>query len=655
MIIGLLALAATAAVPMTPAEQELLSVYDDNKLITARRIADELMATQPDSLVGNYVLGSVFRESEGNLPKAMYHLGRARELYEVQYMNTAQEDAHLHGNILLGIIVTAAEMELHEYELQMLDYYDSVYDPNLTAEHAWPLMKLGRFDDAREYASKATGSHDPWQKSLGHNALCALEGEALARKASFQACTAALEYERRAENPDVNVAAYNASLTARSVLRFDEAEALALEANTGAGISTANPWVLLVDLRLNQGRGEPAVRALEDLQRWRAAQPPHLRAQSRAEADAAFARLLLVAGQGDTGMDIITRALEFPDRKGYTSSDSDQALGGHSLTRLAMRRVQRERVAEQVATWGFLPRTGNWVTSLGPDWADWEDRAAVTAAMSNRRRLDATLRMYVNGGIDAPPWLLGDLIDVLGPGVVTTALADIRPQETEFPVLHAYYDALEAEARLHRGDRDGAVELANRALDTLPETEVLIRARVAAVGAEAAWRSWDEATALDLYEYAMQRDPGVFRRLGFAIPATVKQNNETWAATYATRMIRRSPRLRSSSSGFEVSIEGAADHLQVCVRSPRGTLLSCANAPKPPPDTEGLQEGELPVELTDWEYAQYVAFVFHERAFAMPLGVSGTDLKSLDGSNVIDSEAARQHMEGLLQHAIEGQ
>ena len=83
-----------------------------------------------------------------------------------------------------------------------------------------------------------------------------------------------------------------------------------------------------------------------------------------------------------------------------------------------------------------------------------------------------------------------------------------------------------------------------------------------------------------------------------------------------------------------------------CLRSPRGSLLSCSPAPKPIPE-----EGQP--ELTDWEYAQYVVYVFHERAFAMPLGLSGTDLRSLDGSTVVDTEASRKRMEGLLDNLIE--
>ncbi len=649
MMFCLLALMSTASAQVFTAEEvELRRLYDDNKLITARRIADDVMKADPDSIVGNYVLGAVYRESEGNLPKAMFHLGRARELYESRWIGQPQSDVTLHQNLLLQIEITAGELEEFEYQVQILDYYDSLYDPNLTAEHAWPLMKLGRVDDAREYATKATASRDPWQRSLGYNTLCALEGEATNRTASWDACYAALEMERKQDDADVNVDAYNASIAAKSVLKFTEAEELAKEANTGNAFSTANPWVLLTDMYLGQGRGDDAVNALSESQRWRSRQPPHLRDQSRAEGDAAFARLLLIAGESQTGMSIVDRALDFPDRQGYSSSNADQALGGHSLLRLAMRRLERQKVAENIATQGLSARTGHWLASWGPVSADWEDRAAVSAALSNRRRLDATLRMYVNGAVDAPGWMVGDLIDVLGAGVVAATLADVRTQETDIGGLQPYYDAIDAETRLHRGDEAGAVTMAQQALQYLPQTEVLLRARVAAVGAMAAYRNWDEATAIDLYEEAMQVDPGVFRRLGEPIPARVEVlQSDSWAATYAGRMLERSPRLRSSSTGFVVSVEGGGERLRTCLRTSRGTLLSCAPAPKPPP-----QEKDQP-PLTDWEYAQYVVYVFHERAFAMPLGVSGTDLKSLDGSNVVDTEASRKQMQGLLQNLID--
>ena len=153
--------------PRTAAEDEIWQLYQEDKLLTARRKTEELLDKQPDSIVGRYVFAQILRRAEGNLPKAMKEMGKARELYEQRYkptvINISETPWLLHREILYAAQTIAGELERHEYQLQLLDYHDSLYDPRLTAEHAWPLMQLGRYDEARKYAEKA--AEDPTASS----------------------------------------------------------------------------------------------------------------------------------------------------------------------------------------------------------------------------------------------------------------------------------------------------------------------------------------------------------------------------------------------------------------------------------------------------------------------------------------------------------
>ena len=253
----------------TPAEDEVWQLYQEDKLLTARRKVEALLEEDPDSIVGRYVFAQILRRAEGNLPKAMKQMGKARELYEQRYqptvVNLQQTPWLLHREILYAAQTIAGELERHEYQLQLLDYHDSLYDPRLTAEHAWPLMLLGRFDEARQYAEKASQSSDEFQRSLGRNALCAIEGEAGNREERFESCLAA--YDDAAERargddpfatPDeitsVTVHAYNAAQAALAVLRPDEAERLAKAGALRIEFTPANPWRFLVRLYADQGR-----------------------------------------------------------------------------------------------------------------------------------------------------------------------------------------------------------------------------------------------------------------------------------------------------------------------------------------------------------------------------------------------------------------
>ncbi len=655
----------------TPDEDEIWSLYQEDKLLTARRKTEALLAKEPDSIVGHYVLGQILRRAEGALPKAMKHLGRARELYEEKYQPTVAnlQDTPwlLHREILYAAQTLAGELERHEYQLQLLDYNDSLYDPRLTAEHAWPLMLLGRYDEARKYAEKASESRDEFQQSLGRNALCAIEGEAGTRDEWFASCTAAYDYaaeraksDKPFSKPDeltnVTVHAYNAAVAAMAVLRPDEAERLAKAGATRIEFTPANPWMLLVRLYTDQGRMSEAVQALREMQSWRRKQPPNLREQVQAETEVTYATVLLVAGKTDKGMTIVDRAIANPDRRGLTSSSKEQTLGAHALLRLALRRTHAEVEAERGSWSGTQERVGIRLDKVELDLASWADEERIRAVFGDDQRLVRTFRMYVAGGVEPlPSWLLGDLIDVLGAGVVEVVLEMVRKTEKSesAEAMEPYYVALDAELALRRGDETEALALAKQALDELPEFEVLLRARVAAVAGEAALELERFDEGLELLATAMQSDAGIIRRRGLVLPARLKVEIGGELGERIQDLLERSPRFEFEGSGFEVVVAKQGDAVEICLNAPDGSLLACAQ-PKLEPDPPAAgsapasEEPKRAITPDDEQLAALAVEAFHQRAFAMPVGLSNVDLGSLDGTATLSDEAAREQMQGLL-------
>lgn len=667
----------------TEAEDEVYRLYAEHKLLTARRKVEALLEDDPDSIVGNFVFGNVLRDAEGQLPEAMQHLGRARELYERRYDPTVRTPGSpwlLHREILFSIQSLAAELEQHEYRLQILDYYDSLYDPNLTAEHAWPLMQLERYDEAREYAEKAASMAPPQQRSLGLNAACAVEAEAGSRQARFDACLAAFDFanerarlDARDAPPDqrtpLAVHAYNAALAAQSIGRLDETERLALEGVKRLEFTPANPWRLLVRTYVDQARMEEALTALREMQDWRRRQPAYMRDQDRAETDAAYATFLLVAGETERAERAASRALDRPDRRGLTSSSAEQALGANALLRRAIRRTHAERLREAASWNGTVDRWRGRGRAARSALASRGDDERVTAVLTEDARLYATFRFHVSGGLEpVPPWLLGDLVDVLGPGVVHVGLERAAQMESDaedgMPELtEGYRDAVEAEVALAWGDERECRRLAESALAKLPDAEVLLRARVLAVASEAARRQGDTAAQVELLTGAMDADAGVIRRLGLSLPVRIKNRGSGGAAARLETLLGRSPRLHRGD-GFEVVIEGEGDGLGACLVSLQGAQLACAQLPAPatteeageaPPrdgdDDGGKAEPDGP--LSDDDIAAGVAEAFHDEAFAMPVGLANIDLGSLDGTATVSEEAVREKMQGVLDGIME--
>lgn len=632
----------------TPDEAEALELLGNGLMVSARTKAEQVLARDPDSIVGHYVLGRAFFDAEGSLARAMYHFGRARELHE----RGAPAPSDFHQELLFQTARLAGQMELYEYQLELLGYHDHLYDPDLVAERCWPLMKLGRMEEARDLATRASGSPNVWQRSAGLNALCAVEGEARTRQPYFQACERALTdarvsvARRTAEGGDeeggIAVDAYNAALAAAAALRFREAEEIALEGVRRFEPTPANPWRLLVELHVSGGRMDEALNAFSQMIAWNDRQPASLRDQSRAENESMVALVLLLAGESGLALERIDRALDRPDRRGLTTDGAEQARGRNALLRLMIRRSLLEEEAERASWSGRGAQALGLVTSL-PDRARLvPDEERVVAVLTDEERLVNTLRPYVPGGIDGlSPWMTGELVGVLGPAIVSVALREARTLDASEPAAANAYLVLDAELAAARGDEEEAVRTARQALTSLEGAGWgLSRARVAAVAAAAAESNGDYSDANELYAIAMESDPGVIRRLGMSLPVRVESSSEP-DAEEAASLIERSPRVHDREGGFSIAVTSTPAALRACLRTATNNELSCAEVPR------ALAE-DAPEEERALSAAQRLAREAHRQLFSARIRLSNIDLGSLDGRTQGGSRLANERLRDLM-------
>jgi hypothetical protein len=616
-------------------EDDAYHLYRDEKYLTARTRAQAVLDRNPSSAVGHYVLGSVLRDAEGSLPRSMAHLREAQRLYNLRPASPDAGYTRLGRDILWSLSRTAQLLEQYDVQLALLDEYGQKYPPAPIALHVWPLMKLRRFDEARAFAREALLSGNPMQETTALNGLCAIEGEAHRQREAYEACKRTLD-TARSHGETLAVYGHNAALGALGVLHFEEAESFAREGGRKLERTNSNPWLLLSLLYTGEGRTSDTVAALREMQRWRAAQPPRYRDQKSAEVDGVIAAILLAAGESATGLRFVGRAIDRPDRRAVTAASPDQSIGGHALLRRALLRLDAEVNLERASSQGVAARALALASAAAERAQAWPDEERAIAVLANDERLDVTLRPYSDGALDpCPPWLAGDLVGLLGPGVVAAALARTRAADASIPETAPYFDAIEAEVALARGDDARAFDLASATLDALPRAEALLRARVAAVGAEAAARRGQVSASLGLFERAMSLDPGVVRRLGLAIPARVEVAGGGAPAAHAGAMLERSPRLHAAASAFVVRVEGDARHLTACLLTPSAAQLACGEA------TAAAGDGpdSLAARLSD---------DFHRAAFAMRFSLTPTDLRSLDGSTTMAQGSAREALRGLF-------
>lgn len=647
---------SSASLPLpdahSPLEEEALSLFSQGLAVSARTAAERVLRADPDSIAGHYVLGRVLFEAEGSLARAMRHLGRARELYEQRELPRSG-GGPFHEELLFSLARLAGQMELYPYQLDLLGYHDHLYEPDMIAERCWPLLKLGRIDEARRFAQVAVGSPNPWQRSAGLNALCAIEGEARSRAPYHQACMAALEDARREvagrtvegddeESGGITVDAFNAALGAASALNFTDAESLALEGVRRFEPTAANPWEFLLELRLSSGQSEGAIEAFERMVGWNERQPAALRDQGRAETEALVAMLLLLAGDTERAEAQISRALGRPDRRGLTTDGAEQARGRHALVRRIVERTREEERAEEASWTGRFAQLENFLGALGRGLDHWPDDERIATVMAEGDRLVSSLRPYVSGSVaGASPWLALELVDVLGPSVVSVGLRSARARDADDPAADPFFDALQVEILAHRGDAEAAVALA---ASTLPRLEgagwALVRARVAAVAAGAAEDAGMEARANELFATAMELDPGVLRRLGRALPCRITGQGAD--AEEAASWLARSPRFTDRRRGFELAVTPSpSGGLSACLRTAAGNELRCTEVLSTLPEDAGAEEREMGMP-------RRLARQVHRELFGLRVSTGRIDLRSLDGSPTGGSALARERLRALM-------
>jgi tetratricopeptide (TPR) repeat protein len=606
----------------SPAELRALEAFAalrGGEPIRARELAQQLLREDAESVEGHILLGSVLYESEGDLARARHLLREGKRLYERAHAGReVGEDVRIwHAYALRTLGSVSSEMGREEEALAYQQEWQSLYGDGGPSWSAWVLMRLGRLEEARAVAQNTLAqAQDVDGRDSARAALCAIAAEQLDREAAYQACVGGA-YQSQEEGGSGAVPWSNAAEAAGMALKLDEIERLLLEATRYGVEDFVNPWSDLVFVYTAQGRLAEATAALREMVEWRERQEANVRAQTWAHADLAAASFLLAAGRTADAERILARALAAPDRHGSSNEDPEQRMAATALLGAAVLRTRAEEKREEASwlpLWRALPA---WLHAAWLDLRAWLTARRAIDGLSHERFLMSTLRPYLADQITLPEWLQPDLVRVLGPGLASAGLAEARAVETH-PFASGWFEALETEIAALRGDEAATGEHARRALIELPQAEVLLRARAAARHGDAALREGDVEGSVAAYALALQRDPGVVRRLGLALPVTFAVSGGALAEEAAGHL-RASPRLAEAAGGFRVEVHAEGASARACLLGAHGERLGCGRV--------SARAGEDASAR-----ARRLAAAFHEGLFSARLSLSQVDLRSLDGS-----------------------
>lgn len=623
-------IAPQAGAPGTPEELRAFSYVQQNKLIKAREAGEALVRANPESHVGEFVLAWAHHYAEANFPMAMFHMNKAMQLFEAQHgtspEQTGQWPWQWHARYLRELGGIHGDLEEYAERIGYIERYNEWYNPKILAGRAWPLMKMHRYEEARAAAREGIAGGEPREMEVALNSLCAIEFEAGNDGESYEACRAAVEYARRNGEPSA-VDLANFAESSRSVFNLAESERVLLEATEAPAAWYGNPWLQLGELYTRGARFPEALQALREVPAYRAQRPPHVRDADRNESRRALSAFFLTVGRAQEALDITEAALVMPDRAAHNSRDPAEDRAIIALLDRRARLTVAERRREAAVGDDFVSRLIADAQAWRLEFEGWLSGRQAVKLLSEEDRLVGMHRIGTSRAAVVPPWLVGELAEVAGAGVERAAIARARSLDGRdgAPV---YYDAFEAEAALVAGDEERAIELAERARRGLGAGESLLRARVDAIRAEAMQRRGDVDASM-AYEQAIEDDPGVFRRLGFAIPVTVESAGGEIADAIVDGL-DRSPRLDTGEAGLKVTVRADAVGARICLMGAGGTVYDCI---------------ETTPESTDSpdEFAARALQAFHQRAFQPRIDLSQGDIHGLDGS----SATSRDPLQGI--------
>lgn len=607
-------------------ELAAFGLMEAGKPIQAREAAEAVLRARPSSYLAHLTLGRVQQEAEGAYPRALFHYEQARELLEASHGDHPGPGTpwRWHAMLLKLTAQVHADLEAFDKRLALIDRFNELYDPDMVAERAWPLMKLGRYEEAKRVAELALTMERTQQRMVAYNALCAIEFEAGRDGSSYEACRQAVEAARLAGRPVSSVDLTNFAEASRSLFKLDEAERVAMEATTVPASWYGNPWLDLAELYTRQGRFGDALAALKEIPRYRAQRPPALRDADKNESRRALSAFLTVVGRPEEAVVLTAQALHRPDRRGYSSRDASQDIVVAALLDRRVRHMLAERIVENAAAEPLYARLWSRLKAMAHRVSAWHSGLTVERALADERRLVGTFRLGTASAAIMPPWLVGELVGVLGPAVVSRAVAAAKeadPRSAATP----YYDALLAEAAMLGGDPARCRRLARASLAAMGASEALLRARVAAVSAQAARDLGDAQAALSDWHTAFQLDPGVVRRLGAAVPVRIDARGGDVAEEIASA-IAHSPRFEDGEAGLSIRIDADATGGEACLLGPTDAVIGCGSATRDADEDEDALVAKVTRAL-------------HEEAFAPRVALTSADINSLDGTNLVGRDA----------------
>lgn len=608
------------------AERKAYNSLNESNYIRARKEGEEIIAENPNSFMGNYVLGSVFLHGEGNLLRGLQFHKQALRRFEEEYCEDAPtpRTADLqkwHQRLLIELADIYAELDDRPKQLLQLEQIEKIYNISMEQRKVWALMKLERLEEARSIATRNLTSPDEYSRTIAYNDLIAIEDSEYNYLASY-------EIGKRGTEINVDnscVVLSNLARASLSLLRIDEAiDALRRAKRAKEKDCPMHPDTQMLRIYTQMGEYQKAISTAKSSR----AEPPtkRMRVQTEKDQRAAFADLFFSMGYVAKGYDLMKTVVQAPDRQGYNSYSKEKYFLSNMVPYIAMLNTQILRLHEQNALYKAL-------NSFSYDYFKelFERNKAIRELNMQLWKAQQVMLFHALNpatlkGILIPFHMIDNLhyqfafIDAIGLSTSELLLSfeEQSLNEIELKAVKPNSMAIRAYIAWRRND-DNAVALIDEALKTLPHELNLTMQLLKLIKADILYREGAHSDAYSSFHEILDKFPAAFRVL--EIPLPISFSAEQYDKDFADAILKTKRFLEDDNSPFLLSIEGRED-VQICLQNRNGHRYSCSS------------KDEKDIGLDDKARRYRIADNFLHSIFTPRVDLTQSDINSLDGSPI---------------------
>ena len=551
-------------------EREAKVAFYTQKRNRARTLAEKALNEQARPILGAMILAQVYEESEGNFPKALYWIREATHwLVEACGTRPTAAAEQMHKDLLIKESFILGDMDQREEQLNALNRFDQIYKPPRDELKIWPLVKLGRFEEARSIGFKQIQSENQFVRSRAFNGMMAIECEARNRKASYEWGMKG-HIDAREQSC---VIALNMGLASRQCFKFDEEERfnrIALKAEDRD--CSSSPFIQSSATYLIRGEFQKSISALSS---WAPSTAMEWM-QSHMRVKARRAELMYGLGVWRRGLKEIHDVVTYPDRAAGTDSASEEMLNLESyMLYWALLEGERIASAERRAIRGLSAWLKAQPKRIFDAWKQWKIKRQIIRFATYHVNLIDLIKPYFSSVM---PWYSSLLVYVLGEGVIKAALDQARNEEAQdYPkIANAYLDGYEAELSWKQGDYERCLLLVERALETVPKAAKLFRYRLIALRWAARYAEADEVVHDDDLHLLLSEYPLPLRLLNLKLPVRMRTSGGQYGQA-VLEALERSPRFSlDENAALSLQVIEDAQRIKICLLGRQGNRYRCA-------------------------------------------------------------------------------